>query len=229
MQGRRIDGAAVRFASTVCVMIHPAVQTVLADSLMPAAQLMMFAGFILLGWVLVRRQLRMRRSNRRENRRAEAELRKIRQHREPALPLADAPPEIQRWQGAMFDLQRELSAELETRITTVQRLLSQVDELPTTDAHPASPSPVGSVANDDAAADRPHQRGRLADRDRRVIPPPISGQALVDFVAESLNTETPVERIAENAGVPIDEIRWTIAAMTPGGKVPHRPAVSIAG
>ncbi len=36
--------------------------------------------------------------------------------------------ETQRWQVAMFDLQRELKAELDTRISIVQALIRQLDE-----------------------------------------------------------------------------------------------------
>ena len=44
------------------------------------------------------------------------------------MPLADAPVETLRWQAAMFDLQRDLKAELDTKIAVVQSLLREVDQ-----------------------------------------------------------------------------------------------------
>ena len=95
---------------------------------MPQAQLLMVAGFVMLGWVLARRQIRMRRRVNRETRVADRAIQQMREHRDPSLPLSDAPVETQRWQVAMFDLQRELKAELDTRIAIVQTLIRQVDE-----------------------------------------------------------------------------------------------------
>lgn len=95
---------------------------------MQSAQLLMVAGFVMLGWVLARRTIKMRKRVNRDTRAAKKELTKIRQHREPALPLSDAPAETQRWQVAMFDLQRELKAELDTRIVVVQTLMRQLDD-----------------------------------------------------------------------------------------------------
>ena len=40
----------------------------------------------------------------------------------------DAPAETQRWQVALFDLQRELKAELDTRISVVHSLMRQLDD-----------------------------------------------------------------------------------------------------
>jgi hypothetical protein len=91
-------------------------------------QLWLLAGFVLLGWVMARRQVRLRKRVHDETRVAHRELDKIRNHREIAVPLCDAPPETQRWQAALFDLQRELKAELDTRIMVVQTLLRQVDQ-----------------------------------------------------------------------------------------------------
>lgn len=95
---------------------------------MQGAQLWMVAGFLILGWVLARRQMRMGKRVNREARAANRQLEKMRNRKEPVLPLSDAPPETQRWQVAMFDLQRELTAELDTRISIVQTLLHQVDQ-----------------------------------------------------------------------------------------------------
>ena len=98
----------------------------LAD--IPQAQLLMVAGFVMLGWVLARRQISMRRRVNQETRVANRAIQEMREHRVPSIPLSDAPLETQRWQVAMFDLQRELKAELDTRIAIVQTLIRQVDE-----------------------------------------------------------------------------------------------------
>lgn len=95
---------------------------------MQNAQLLMVAGFLMLGWVLARRQLALRKRVNRESKVAYRELKKIREHKEPSLPLCDAPQETQRWQVAMFDLQRELKAELDTRIVVTQSLLERIDQ-----------------------------------------------------------------------------------------------------
>lgn len=95
---------------------------------MQQAQLLMVAGFVMLGWVLARRQIKMRRRVSRDAKAANQALREIRDRQDPAVPLSDAPPETQRWQAAMFDLQRELKAELDTRIVVVQTLIKQLDQ-----------------------------------------------------------------------------------------------------
>ena len=95
---------------------------------MQQAQLLMVAGFVMLGWVLARRTIRMRKRVNRDSKAANKAIQQIRERTEPAVPLCDAPAETQRWQVAMFDLQRELKAELDTRIVVVQTLLRQVDQ-----------------------------------------------------------------------------------------------------
>ncbi|TWU58812.1 hypothetical protein Poly51_15920 [Rubripirellula tenax] len=91
------------------------------------SQFLAVAGFVMLGWVLARRTLRNRKRVNQDTRAANKELHRIRTSKPSALPLADAPPETQRWQVALFDTQRELKAELDTRIVIVQTLLRQVD------------------------------------------------------------------------------------------------------
>ncbi len=92
------------------------------------AQLLMVAGFVMLGWVLARRQIAMRKRVNRSTRQANKELKAIREQTQPLVPLCDAPVETQRWQVAMFDLQRDLKAELDTRIAIVQTLVRQADQ-----------------------------------------------------------------------------------------------------
>lgn len=43
------------------------------------------------------------------------------------LPFGDAPPELQRWQVAMFDLARELKADVDTRVMTLAQLSKRVE------------------------------------------------------------------------------------------------------
>ncbi len=93
------------------------------------SQLTLLAGIMLLGWLLVRRQLRSRSTLRSLKRDDQAVLRKQSLRDKPgAVPLQDAPPETQRWLVEMHDLQRELKAELDTKIVVVQTLLRQADE-----------------------------------------------------------------------------------------------------
>lgn len=90
-------------------------------------QLLMLAGFIMLGWVLARRSIGRRRRLVRESRGADLAYKKLKNPSVHNVPLSDAPVDTQRWQVAMFDLQRELKADLDTRIAVVQTLLRQVD------------------------------------------------------------------------------------------------------
>ena len=92
------------------------------------AQLLMVAGFVMFGWVLARRQIAMRKRVNRSTRQANKELKAIREQTQSAVPLSDAPAETQRWQVALFDLQRELKADLDTRIAIVQSLIRQADQ-----------------------------------------------------------------------------------------------------
>lgn len=93
------------------------------------SQMMMLAGIVLLGWVLIRRQIRSRRRVHSLDM-AERELvrRRAAADKPSAMPLATAPPETQRWQVEMLDLQRELKAELDMKIVVVQSLIRQADE-----------------------------------------------------------------------------------------------------
>ncbi|QDS91973.1 hypothetical protein FF011L_07090 [Roseimaritima multifibrata] len=115
-------------------------------------QLMMLAGIVLMGWVFVRRQMKSKKRYRQEDRQHRQALKKVAASKPQSMPLADAPVETLRWQGAMFDLQRELKAELETKIMVVQTLLRQVDEriqYMETLADKVSPNPQGNASKDD--------------------------------------------------------------------------------
>ncbi|GEM_PF-4419834 len=91
-------------------------------------QLMMLTGIVLLGWTFVRRQMKAKKKSRQDDRDYQHAVKQMGKQKTSSLPLADAPVETQRWQVAMFELQRELKAELETKICVVQSLLNQVDQ-----------------------------------------------------------------------------------------------------
>ena len=76
---------------------------------------------------LARRKIRAGKRINADTKRANRLIKELRENKEPSVPLSGAPVETQRWQAAMFDLQRELKAELDTRIVIVQTLLKQVD------------------------------------------------------------------------------------------------------
>ena len=88
----------------------------------------MLAGFVVLGWTLARMTIRRRRRIAAEKRQHRESEQKLSDEHISALPISDAPPETQRWYVAMFELQRELKAELDSRIAIVQNLVRQADE-----------------------------------------------------------------------------------------------------
>ena len=102
--------------------------SLLALAQLQRAQYLMVAGFVMLGWVLARRTIAARKRVNLSTREANRQLRAIREQKQPAIPLSDAPVETQRWQVAMYDLQRELTAELDTRIAIVQSLVRHADQ-----------------------------------------------------------------------------------------------------
>lgn len=164
----------------------------LAD--MQQAQLLMVAGFVMLGWVLARRQIGMRKRVNRDARAANKAIQQIREHKEPAVPLCDAPAETQRWQVAMFDLQRELKAELDTRILVVQTLLRQVDQrIERLSALQGSAAEVPqSVSEAGTVAGEHHQR-----------------------VQRLLQSGHTAQEIADQTGMPLGDVELTIATIGP--------------
>lgn len=89
------------------------------------SHLMLLAGISLAAWFLIRLQIRRRRSSG-DTRRQLTNLRDEPQSR--GMPLADAPPALLRWQAEMFDMQRELTAELDTKAAVVASLLRQAED-----------------------------------------------------------------------------------------------------
>jgi hypothetical protein len=91
-------------------------------------QMMMLAGIGLLVWVLFRRQMKMRSRGRRQTREAVDQKRRWESQSQSGAPLADAPAAVAKWQAGMYDLQRDLKAELESRISVLQSLVRLADE-----------------------------------------------------------------------------------------------------
>lgn len=102
--------------------------SLLAMTITSKAGLWMFAGLLLLGWVLARVSVQRRKRLVRQKSEDREMQRRLNADRPSALPLSDAPPELQRWQVAMFDLQRELKGELDSRIAITQALMRQLDQ-----------------------------------------------------------------------------------------------------
>ncbi len=152
---------------------------------MQKTQLWLVAGFMLLGWVMARRQVKERKRVNRDSRAANRELAKIRNRKEPAVPLCDAPAETQRWQAAIFDLQRELKAELDTRIGIVQSLIRVADQ---------------RIAQLEALGGPTNLHEQMTDGNE---------QAVTKLIREG-HTAT---EIATKTGLPVGDIEMTIATI----------------
>lgn len=92
------------------------------------SQMMLLGGISLLAWILVRRTIRARRQGRRDEIDWKQQEKRATARDASTVPLGDAPVEVLRWQSAMFDLQRELKAELETKISVVQAMIRLADQ-----------------------------------------------------------------------------------------------------
>lgn len=93
------------------------------------SQMMLLAGIVLMGWILIRRQIKARYRQLGQDRNSREFANQLsRSDTSPGVPLAAAPPETQRWHAEMLALQRELKAELDMKIAVVQSLLRQADE-----------------------------------------------------------------------------------------------------
>jgi hypothetical protein len=152
------------------------------------AQFWLVAGFILLGWVFARRQMALRRRVNTDARAANRELKKIRTNKQPAVPLCDAPPETQRWQAALFDLQRELKADLDTRIAVVQSLVRLADQ---------------RIARLEALEGASNLRDEISGGNQ-------------DQLAKLVRDGHTASEIATRIGVPIGDVEMTIATMRVG-------------
>lgn len=158
---------------------------------MQQAQWLMVAGFIMLGWVLARRQIKLRGQINRDAREANQAIKRIREHQDRPVPLCDAPAETQRWQVALFDLQRELKADLDTRIAVVQTLLRQVDQR--IERLTALDSSTHRFASSSAALSEEHHR----------------------TVQELLRRGHTANEIAVTTGLPVGDVELTISTIRP--------------
>lgn len=182
------------------------------NGLMQKAQLFMVAGFLMLGWVLARRQLKMRKHNRANNREANRELERVRSQQMPSMPLADAPVETQRWQAAMFDLQRELTAELDTRIATVDTLIHQLDDrIATLESAGVDVASLLSGRTAGTGLERDRVSPGPSAADLGLLPP--GGEALRQLVAQKRDRGQTSAEIAAELSLPVGEIEWTMATM----------------
>ncbi|MEM9365034.1 MAG: hypothetical protein AAGD07_03490 [Planctomycetota bacterium] len=102
--------------------------SVLNDTGFDRGGLWLLAGFVMLGWVMARLAIKRGKNRAHADRDVREMQRRFDRPNNSAVPLSDAPVETQRWQVAMFDLQRELKGELDSRIAVVQSLLRQVDQ-----------------------------------------------------------------------------------------------------
>lgn len=175
------------------------------------SQWMMVAGFLMLGWVLARRTIRNRKKSRIDNRTAERELERARNPVSHSVPLSDAPPELQRWQVAMYDVQRELTAELDSRISVVESLLRQIDER------------SGANAMTDARMQRQVPDGAVSPPQR--LSTPLSGDRLLDYLRDAEKQGKTPEQMADDVNLPVGEILWSLATLTPDAKV-HVPGTT---
>ncbi|EMI40591.1 MULTISPECIES: hypothetical protein [Pirellulaceae] len=106
----------------------PFIDSPIAMAIVNRDGLWMLAGFLLLGWVMARMTVKRRRRKIRQKGEDREMQRRLDAKVSTALPLSDAPIELQRWQVAMFDLQRELKGELDSRIAITQSLMRQLDQ-----------------------------------------------------------------------------------------------------
>jgi hypothetical protein len=91
------------------------------------SQMMLLTGIALLIWVMFRRNIRAKRIQHQQNAEVRTQKKKWAARESSGAPLADAPVDVARWQSGMFDLQRELRAELDSKIAVVQSLVRMAD------------------------------------------------------------------------------------------------------
>ncbi|MEM9586130.1 MAG: hypothetical protein AAGA03_02520 [Planctomycetota bacterium] len=193
------------------------------------SQLLMLAGFIMLGWVLARRTIKRRPRMIRSQRETEKTLHALKNPVQHSVPLSDAPVETQRWQVAMMDLQRELTGELDTRIAIVQSLLQQVDQRVRSSGGELPPY-RGSLATETGTA------SELASRASSLTGPcdagcdttspsadeaACFGTSRIDDAVQDASTAEIVrlyrlgficEEIAQSTGVPVGDVELIVSA-----------------
>ncbi len=125
----------------------------LAEAIFEEGELLFFAGILMFIGVLFRRQ--MRRKKRKVKRQSpKTQVQEMKKSWDSGAsrvgrPLRDAPPEILRWQTEMFDVARELKAEVDTKVALLQS---------------ASRLAAEQAQRLELAVERAHQLGLTADR-----------------------------------------------------------------
>lgn len=114
-----MPAASIRIVSALATLVEPTSFQ---------SQMMLLGGFVILTWVLIRRTIRAKKRERIASAEWKQQQRQTESANASAVPLATAPVELLRWQGAMFDLQRELKAELETKISVLQAMVQLADQ-----------------------------------------------------------------------------------------------------
>jgi hypothetical protein len=159
------------------------------------SNMMLVAGVGILIWVLLRRSHKSRVKRAHEDRAIAKQQRQLQSHRDSGAPTVDAPPEILRWQSSMFDLQRELKAELESKISVLQAVVRIADEriaildrlTRTASVAGDTTTGAGDITAQLAAITAQLQRGRslqqiaetanLSPADRELVASLLTGQA----------------------------------------------------
>jgi hypothetical protein len=117
------------------------------------------------------------------------------------LALADAPPDVNRWQVEMHDLARDLKGEIDTRVAILQVLLRQADEAA------ARLRGLGFGESQDPLAALERWQADAA-------PPPNNGSAQHPLAAKILQLAdeglSPAD-IAEKTGLPLGDVEIALS------------------
>ena len=76
-------------------------------------------------------------------------------HDDRDLALADAPPEVNRWQVEMYELSREMKGELDTKMAVLQILIRNASEAAERLEHALAQAEQHSLTNAPAAGTQP--------------------------------------------------------------------------
>lgn len=163
-------------------------------------------GVLMLIVLLMRRARRYQRKTKREN--AKPHRTKLEEARKDT-PLIDAPPEILRWQVEMHETARELKAELDSKMSSLQAItriaseesarleaaIARAEQLgisPTTDTFDV----IERMANGDSAVGTALDEMTMPDKDL------MNRQAVFDLADQGLNASA----IADSIGAAIGDV-----------------------
>jgi hypothetical protein len=159
--------------------------------------MMLVAGVGLLIWMLMRRSHKLRKNQRRDTNDLAIQRKKFDARENSGAPLADAPMEVLRWQAAMFDLQRDLKAELECKISVVQAMVRLADDRIAT-MSAAGLAPRGPLASQGTAP--------MALRAAAVAPQPTPlVQQIAEIEQRTQQGKTAAE-IASELQIPLGDV-----------------------